>query len=555
MKRSTFSSLRVSSRRLGALLVLLIAGSGLLWTGCDIGAIDDGIGLIVDFSPASTTVSGQVLDAKTQAPIESAAVTVRFSGPDAGRVVDVDGDALTELTVPDVSLINFNLDGAEPSEDNPAEVSMAISAPGYITTNERVLIGSTDHTFSATLTSVSDTPSGVEATVESFSSRNGAPVEDVTVTTDFEDATGAQTSLRIPAGTVMRDVDGTPLQGNVEATVVYYSNQDDAARDAFPGGFLGVNVTENEDDLESGGSFITAGFAAIEVVDEQGRKARQFDGPIDIEIDVPPGTTNPETGQAVQSGDSVPVYSFNEETGEWVFEGRTEATLADASARKSQGTLAVSFQTQHLTYWNLDWYWSPRCSRADQIMFNGMPANWRGFFRWTLRDAETGQRLRSGSHYRGNFLRFYNAPREWPMTLQMVDPVSGQVVAEGTLNDLCDGGTLDATIPDRVSVDVHATITCDDDTEIRPSNYSVWYRPASGSPWGYARLSSGRATISDLIEGGEYLFYVRLLGRWEIRTVRIQEGETVDGVLVTRTSEDGFRADVDFRDTDGSVCG
>lgn len=254
----------------------------------------------------------------------------------------------------------------------------------------------------------------------------------------------------------------------------------------------------------------------------------------------------------------IPVYSFNEEIGEWQFEGRSEASVSGASSSaKSAGGLGVRFQTQHLTYWNLDWFWGDRCSLAGRQVFDGMPENSTEWYRWILRDAQSGNYFKSGYHYWGNVLRFYNARRNMSMTFQLTDLRSGTTVAEGAIADLCTDKTWNVTLspqPNQVTVSVEATIECEADREIRPSNYLAYYYSPEVRHWGYARLSSGRATLRDLCEGSTYRFYTRLQGRWEQREVRIQPGRIGEGVVVTRTGESEYRAEINFRDSDGVVC-
>jgi hypothetical protein len=551
----------------GALFALLLAGAGLFWTGCDVGAIDDDLGLIINFSPAPTTVAGQILDAKTQLPIEAAPVTVRFSGPDAGRVVDVSGEVMTAVTLPDISLLNFNVDGDEPTPETPATINLQISAPNYLTTNERVVVTSSDHLFTANLTNVLDPPSGVEAVVRQFATSGGAPVDDVSVTTDPEDETGAQASLRIPRGTVMRDKDGRTLGGGATATVVYFSNQNDAALGAFPGGLMGVDVRDREV-----GSFVTAGFAAVEVVDAQGREARQFDGPIEVGVDVSPSTLNPQTGRRVEPGDEIPVFSFDADTGEWTAEGQTKATLASSAKGKSSGLLATTIQTQHLTYWNLDWHYEGKCSVAGRQIFEGIPPRWRGRLRWVLRGDATNDPLnrgngfyRSGYHTEGDFLKFANAPSNWPMTFELIDTRNnGQVLAEGEISDLCTDKTWSVDAPpleNQVSLEVEVSVTCDADEEIRPDDYTIWYYSRPNSDWGSVKVDEGEAEIS-VIDGAVYEFSVFLEDEWETLNVRIDPEAKIQDSRVTVTdlerddSEDGveYEVTVNFRDTNGAVC-
>jgi hypothetical protein len=542
----------------------MVAGALLLTAGCDTGAVDDDLALIFDFESVPTVVSGQVTDARTGAVIENAAVNVRFDGPDAARVVEVDGAPVAALTLTEQGLLSFGIDGPVPTESAPAEVVVNVSVEGYLETSERVTVASDEQTFEVKLVRLDAPPSGIVTALRTFTAPGGAPQSDVVVTTSPETQTGAQASLRIPAGTLIRDGDGTPLTGTLTASVTYFSNQDDAARAAFPGGFTGVSVGENEDGAPGRGTFLTAGFAAIEVRDADGREAEQFDGPIDISIDVSAGTENPETGQPIRDGDPVPVYSFDEDTGEWTFETRAAATVAAPSstaAKSASGLPAVRFQTNHLTYWNLDYFYGDNCAVTQPIVFEDLLG---GFYRWELERVSDGRVFRTGSLY-DDRLQFYYAPRNLPMTIRLFSS-SGSQVAAATLDDLCSGITIPASdistppAPRQVDVEGEVTITCPSgDVEIRPSGVTVWYQNTSdGLPWQRAVLRQGRITLRDLVDGDTYRFALRLRGQWLYQTARLDldaaASTSIEGVRITRVDAETYRVEIEYEDTNEVIC-
>ncbi|HEU0298522.1 MAG TPA: hypothetical protein VFR37_03690, partial [Longimicrobium sp.] len=141
----------------------------------------------------------------------------------------------------------------------------------------------------------------------------------------------------------------TPLSGPLQTTVVYFNNQNFESLTAFPGGFA-VRVENPPAGTPSEGVFTSAGYAAITVRDGAGREARNFSAPIQVSVDVPSGTVDPETGVPVKNGDVVPYWSYEPATGQWRYEG--QATLAGPNGA---GNFTATVAMNHLTFLNLDW--------------------------------------------------------------------------------------------------------------------------------------------------------------------------------------------------------
>ncbi len=111
-----------------------------------------------------------------------------------------------------------------------------------------------------------------------------------------------------------------------------------------------VRISENESGNAENAFFTTGGFITIDVADNTGRQAKTFSVPVTISAQVPGGTVNPKTGQPIKSGDIIGIWSYDEESGAWRYEADGTASGPDAN-----GKLAVTFQTGHLIWWNLDW--------------------------------------------------------------------------------------------------------------------------------------------------------------------------------------------------------
>jgi hypothetical protein len=169
-------------------------------------------------------------------------------------------------------------------------------------------------------------------------------------------ANGAGTTFTLPVGTVLRDADGNALSGALTVDIAYFSPTTDESLAAFPGGFSPGTVMDAGGN-PSEGYFITAGFLAVDIVDASGRKAHLLSQPASMTIQIPAGTHNPETGNAVAAGDTIPVWSHDERSGQWSHEQvATVVAAADGS-----GNFEVTFTVNHLSYWNLGWYSESTC--------------------------------------------------------------------------------------------------------------------------------------------------------------------------------------------------
>ncbi|WP_413700003.1 hypothetical protein ACLKMH_22270 [Psychromonas sp. KJ10-10] len=93
----------------------------------------------------------------------------------------------------------------------------------------------------------------------------------------------------------------------------------------------------------------------MEINDENGNKVKDFSAPVDINIQISADTINPDTGVAIQPGDTIPTWSYDETTGKW----SAESTVTVGSdLNTTTNTYTATMSVDHLSYWNLDWHYS-----------------------------------------------------------------------------------------------------------------------------------------------------------------------------------------------------
>ena len=154
--------------------------------------------------------------------------------------------------------------------------------------------------------------------------------------------------MQFSKGTTFKGKDGNVLTGEVKTRVTYFSPQEEQALNSFPWGFSVNTGTER-------GSFVTAGFTAIDMT-VGGTKVKNFGSGIDLAIDVPSDLINPVTGSTIVPGDIIPLWSYDEDTGDWKKEGDVTVPNALAKNAKGKSVYKVSTTISHLSYWNLDWF-------------------------------------------------------------------------------------------------------------------------------------------------------------------------------------------------------
>lgn len=303
-------------------------------------------GTPVNLTQNRQLVAGQLLDAAS-GKLVTAPTTLRVTGPDANKL---------ETTALQTRNGLFSLAlkaGVSPNSKAPLHLTLVADAEGYFTGSAQLHLSDTREAFQLQLTDRQHPPAGV-GTGSDHSAATGADGSLQKALTVSAPVQGVAAAFQLPAGAKLTDSQGQPLSGNLQTHVGYFSNQTPQSLNAFPGGFAPESVNRNGQPAE--GYFVTGGFVSVDITDSQGRKAAQFSQPAAVTVQIPAGTLNPDTGKPVKAGDQVPIWSHNTETGQWSQEGTGTAQAA------ASGHFDVTYNVSHLSYWNLDWFYSDRCN-------------------------------------------------------------------------------------------------------------------------------------------------------------------------------------------------
>jgi hypothetical protein len=308
----------------------------------------DGIDLIVNtssLSKAPTLIRFVNANANSNTALP-ANISVSINGSGAGMVqVDGGGTNFTAVTgLLPLSLIK----AANPSITNPVTFTLYASVAGYAPVSETITItGNTVSNVVVPLVEYANPANGTAATVKNTTGNSQA----ITVNTTTNATTTETSSIIIPAGTQFKDGNGIAINSTqLKSSVVYFGTGNAQSYSAIPGSFSAVNaIGPNGQQLSAGSSFVTAGLLSINMT--AGNTAvKTFSKPVTISMEINSNLVNPQTHQVVKAGDAIPIWSLNEQTGQWTYE--STATIGKDASNK----LVVVFPITHLSGWSASWY-------------------------------------------------------------------------------------------------------------------------------------------------------------------------------------------------------
>jgi hypothetical protein len=280
---------------------------------------------------------------------------VTISGKDA-NLVQMDGGATSGFKASHGFLPLSLVTAAAPSPGSPVTFNISAKISGFAPVVQTVTITKD----SATVVDVStieyaNPPAGTSVLVANAALSNGVATNAINFNLPASAGMVETANVTIQPGTQMLDVNGQAISGSrVTANIVDYSAVSTTSYGAFPGGFHPTNVVDasgNQINDGKGINFVSAGLISINMT-AGSTPVRHFSKPLQVSMKLAPNTTNFTTGNNIKAGDTVPLWSLNEDNGQWTSEGNV--TIAS----DGNGNLVANFTTTHLCCFNLDWSWT-----------------------------------------------------------------------------------------------------------------------------------------------------------------------------------------------------
>lgn len=473
-------------------------------------------------------VSIAVIDAADSSAIEDVTLTVQ--GDHAEDIYTIFGERDFKV---ERGFIELGLHRrANPAIDNPVLVELYLSAPGYLgrtytvefTQDQDIIV------VDIPMVSLASPPNGVKFATKSEALSGGTLTNAVELSVDAGSMSNQGMKINLPTGLEFFNANGVKLSGsNLEVIAGHFDTENEQSLSSFPGGFE-LNSVTLPDGSETDGNFITAGFTTLDMTVD-GQEVKTFNQDITVTMDVSDQLVNPETGAALAVGDQIPIWSYDDAENAWGYE--KVGTVVNGS-----NGLQLSFTTNHLSWWNLDFHQAKCCtgSACSKIRFNIpewandtttiqdlfrvrisfpgtlQPMNWAGDRQHTLFD--------------GKELQMNNAPNT-PIIIRVWH--RGRLVANTGKVSLC-GGIVNVDLSnvrppkDIVTLDVRGVCSNNPQVVIRPS-MMLYYRP-SGVGATYQRLERiwyGKASTSQLTVGRTYDFGASINGTWHDTTITVDK--------------------------------
>ncbi|ASD68081.1 hypothetical protein [Pseudoalteromonas piscicida] len=325
-------------------------------------------------------VSGNVVDVDTVDIVAPATITFFEDGEPTSNLVNVNGDAITQITTEDGSYTFTVKEGA-----NVGVVTAVVAADGYFSKSFDIDLSNEDSaaTLEAELALVSK---GGDEVVEASVSESVANATTASPVTAAATKGKAGSDVTVPAGVQLRDASGNAVTGSsVSLTVGSADPTSSKISAVLPAGLSAGSTTSIKKPV---------GVSNIVMQDNNGTKIKQFSQEIDVSVSLPVTTLAPSGDRTIQTGDQFDVSSNNEDTGQW----QSETNKATVGALNAEGTAyKASFKTDHLTFFTL--------SRSVPICTQGITVNVTGdtvpssglYVSMTSADASVSSYLRGGS--------------------------------------------------------------------------------------------------------------------------------------------------------------
>ncbi|NME68271.1 hypothetical protein [Flammeovirga aprica] len=324
--------------------------------------------IFIPISPelSSYEVSIQVYDLENPSNLsDPEALTVELLGPDADKILNNSGRS---EFIAQNGIINLAVNKKYSDITEPIRFTVKISGEDYLTTTIPVEVTGEEKflEINANIVNLSSPPTGVDIEREFFTiNSDGSTGEEIVVSTanaDTQRNLEVSTEVVIPAGVQFFNASGELISGReLEVQVINFDNNETESLEAFPGGFSPNSIID-ENGLEvTDATFITAGFTSIDMF-LSGEEVKKFSKPINIVMNINKGTFNPETRENLKVGDIIPIWSYSNDDGQWVYHGDGPVTLSNT------GGFKVEYTTTHLSSYNLDFKSTGKCSSTRSVV-------------------------------------------------------------------------------------------------------------------------------------------------------------------------------------------
>lgn len=312
-------------------------------------SLDDDIFIKVNTNIFHAPLLVKFVNANYKSANKPGAFSVTISGKDSAQVVMQSGGTNYKASSGLMPLALLR----QPSVANPVNFTIHASVTGYTTVSQDVTL--TSDTASIVLINLieyAQPPAGSTVFKGSGKLTNGSSAG-IQLTVPPGNGVGEQATINIPAGTQVLDASHNLINASaLTSTIIHYGTENQFAQSYFPGGLSPKNVIGNNGQvIGSGITFVPAGLLSINM-QAGGTAVKYFSNPVQVSMGLQSALTNPVTGKTIKAGDTLSIWSMDENTGQWQYESM-------ASITGIAGNLSINFAASHLTVWATEWLVMP----------------------------------------------------------------------------------------------------------------------------------------------------------------------------------------------------
>jgi len=500
-------------------------------SSCDIKNPTDGIQVLFNEDPL-TMVSIELVDAKTGDQISASgsdSVRIVIEGIDKNDIIDLTEKPKTSFA----SMAGFFTFAIEDSRivssSAPVDITVKASSKGYIDASAALsILSPKGESHRILLIQPEAAPEGVSTNSDNTGSAktNTGVVEEivfvseVTVTEENQPEKTLEVTMSVKEGTVIRDENGDELLGKLTTAITNFDVNTEESINVIPGGLF-TTMTDKEGETKET-LFVPAAVISIDIRDENGNEAKSFEKPVELVIELPGSTFNPETNALLADGDIVPVWNYDEDLVEWKYHADSVA-----EGPNSNGNFTVLFEVNHFSYWSGGWEDAASDGTCDEgvlVHVNGDFAALDIKFR-KLSDNTYLSSLAQNINPNDPNVRLAESPRGVPVAVEAW--YGRDLVGSVNLPDLC-GETviLDVDIPGKeVTFNVEVFDNDETDRRMRPSRGIYVAEEEYKKYVGY--MEDGFITVYGLIEGQQYTVWVFHEEKWYSDIFTVDERNNV----------------------------
>ena len=312
---------------------------------------------ITDTSPEASGALVESLDG----------TVVTITGPDAAKVYNIEGRKEFKITGGIVALLlDPSADFAGNKEYN---INVEVAPVGYLKRiiPVKFIKDQNDSSYEVAMLKKTSMPAGITMASTTGTVTAAGLTKAINLTASNAATSGVTTAITVPAGITMKDANGAVLTGSLSTEVISFSETGTNTA-YFPGGLNPENIDMGNGQTASG-SFISAGFASINMT-VGGKKVKTFDGAkVAVKMTLSKNNYNPKTKKPFAADDTIDIWSYDDDKGQWKFES------TGTVKKEADNSLYVSFETSHLSAFNLDFWFDDAQSYCNGFT-NTVKFNW-----------------------------------------------------------------------------------------------------------------------------------------------------------------------------------